>query len=31
MAPGAHHRFALGDPIETARDHGLGSEFAVFD
>src|SRR5271169_2946221 len=31
MAPRAHHRLALSDPGETARDHRLGSEFAVFD
>ncbi len=31
MAPCAHHRLALGDPRETALDHRLCGQLAVFD
>ena len=31
MAPGAHHRLALADPLEAALDDGLGGQLAGFD
>ena len=31
MGPGAHHRLALGDPLEAARDDRLGGQLAALD